>query len=63
VDGAGLRLVASASAAVAAAPLDPVAYQAQCIEDYQSSQAARGFSTLTIDNGTASGERMRAGHP
>jgi site-specific recombinase XerD len=60
VDGAGLRLVASASAAAVAAPPDPGAYQARCIEDYQASQTARGFSTLTIDNGTATLERFLA---
>lgn len=60
MDGAGLRLVASAPAAAVAAPPDPVAYQTRCIEDYQSSQAARGFSTLTIDNGTATLERFLA---
>ena len=60
MDGAGLRLVASASATAVAAPLDPAAYQARCIEDYQSSQAARGFSALTIDNGTATLERFLA---
>ncbi len=58
MDGAGLRLVASAPATAAAAPPDPYAYQARCIEDYQASQAARGFSTLTIDNGTATLERF-----
>jgi integrase/recombinase XerD len=60
VDGAGLRLVASAPATAVVAPSDPGAYQARCIEDYQSSQAARGFSTLTIDNGTATLERFLA---
>ncbi len=59
MDGAGLRLVASAPAAVAAPP-DPGAYQVRCIEDYQASQAARGFSTLTIDNGAAALERFLA---
>jgi hypothetical protein len=60
VDGAGLRLVASASATAVPAPPDPAAYQARCVEDYQLSQAARGFSTLTIDNGTATLERFLA---
>jgi hypothetical protein len=60
VDGAGLRLVASASATAVAAPPDPGAYQARCIEDYQASQTARGFSALTIDNGTATLERFLA---
>ena len=46
-------------ATAAAAPVDP-AYQARCIEDYQCTQAARGFSTLTIDNGTATLERFLA---
>jgi integrase/recombinase XerD len=60
VDGAGLRLVASASAIAVAAPPDPGVYQARCIEDYQASQTARGFSALTIDNGTATLERFLA---
>ena len=38
----------------------PGAYQASCIEDYQCTQAARGFSTLTIDNGTTTLERFLA---
>ncbi len=59
MEGAGLRLVASASTAAVVSP-DPGAYQGRCIEEYQSSQAARGFSTLTIDNGTATLERFLA---
>jgi len=60
VDGAGLRLLASASAAAVAAAPDPAAYQARCIEDCQASQTARGFSSLTIDNGAATLERFLA---
>ena len=59
MDGAGLRLVASVPTTTTA-PADPGMYQARCIEDYQSSQAARGFSTLTIDNGAATLERFLA---
>jgi site-specific recombinase XerD len=60
VGGAGLRLVAAASATAVAAAPDPGAYQARCIEDYQASQTARGFSSLTIDNGAATLERFLA---
>lgn len=60
MDGADLRLVASAPTTAMPAPADPGAYQARCLEDYQSSQAARGFSTLTIDNGAATLERFLA---
>jgi site-specific recombinase XerD len=60
VDGAGLRLVTPPSALAVSAPPDPGVYQAGCIDDYQASQAARGFSTLTIDNGTATLERFLA---
>ena len=60
MDGAGLHLVVSTSAAAVGAPPDPGEYQARCIQDYRSSQAVRGFSTLTIDNGTATLERFLA---
>lgn len=60
MDGAGLRLVTSTCAAAVAEPVDPREYQARCIEDYQSTQTVRGFSTLTIDNGAATLERFLA---
>ena len=56
--GRGLHLVASAELRVPGAPPDPVAYQASCIEAYQASQTARGFSPLTIGNGTGTLERF-----
>jgi len=48
----GLRLVASAGPSLPGAPPDPLVYQAACIEAYQASQTARGFSPVTIGNGT-----------
>ena len=60
MEGADLRLVTSTAATAMDAPVDPRGYQARCIEDYQSTQAARGFSTLTIDNGAATLERFLA---
>jgi hypothetical protein len=42
----------------AGAPPDPLVYQASCIEAYQASQTARGFSPLTIGNGTGTLERF-----
>lgn len=58
MDTTNLRLVTSAKPSLSTAPPDPGLYQAMCIEAYQSSQAARGFSQLTIDNGTATLERF-----
>ena len=46
--GRGLRVVASAELPLPGAPPDPLVYHASCIEAYQASQAARGFSPLTI---------------
>jgi site-specific recombinase XerD len=40
--------------------LDPAAFQQQCLEDYQASQVARGFSQFTIDNGGGTLERFLA---
>ena len=56
--GRGLHLVASAELPVPGAPPDPLVYQASCIEAYQASQTARGFSPLTIGNGTGVLERF-----
>jgi integrase/recombinase XerD len=65
VNGGGLRLVPVDQPAHPGAPPDPATYQAGCIEAYQASQVARGFSPLTIGNGTATLERFLAacGHP
>lgn len=62
MDGAGFHLVVAATAPVIGVetPTDPGSFQARCIEDYQASQAVRGFSTLTIDNGAATLERFLA---
>ena len=62
MDGAGFHLVVAATAPVIGVetPRDPGSFQARCIEDYQASQAVRGFSTLTIDNGAATLERFLA---
>jgi len=60
VDGGGLRLVASDRSSRSGAPPDPEVYQASCIGAYQASQVARGFSPLTIDNGTGTLERFLA---
>lgn len=60
MDSAGLRLVSSSEPAVSGAPPDPGAYQAGCVEAYRDSQVARGFSQLTIDNGTGTLERFLA---
>ena len=54
----GLHLVASAGLSSPGAPPDPVTYQASCIEAYQASQTARGFSPVTIGNGTGTLERF-----
>ena len=52
VAGGGLHVVASVGPSLPGAPPDPGAYQASCIEAYQASQTARGFSPVTIGNGT-----------
>ena len=56
--GRGLHIVASAQLPILGAPLDPLVYQASCIEAYQASQTARGFSPVTIGNGTGVLERF-----
>jgi integrase/recombinase XerD len=58
VTGRGLHLVASAELSLPGAAPEPLVYQASCIEAYQASQAARGFSPLTIGNGTGTLERF-----
>ena len=65
MDGGGLRLVRADRPERSGGPPDPKAFQAGCIEAYQASQVARGFSPLTIGNGTGTLERFLAacGHP
>jgi len=60
VASVGLHLVTSAGAPLSGAPPDPAVYQQCCIEAYQASQIARGFSPLTIGNGTGTLERFLA---
>ncbi|MCO4265240.1 tyrosine-type recombinase/integrase [Pseudarthrobacter sp. MDT3-26] len=40
--------------------IDPSAYQSACVDAFVASQVARGFSQLTIDNGTGVLERFLA---
>jgi integrase/recombinase XerD len=56
------RLLSGGSSARSAAPtlVDPTAFQAACLEAYQASQAARGFSPVTMDNWNATLERFLA---
>ena len=60
VDGGSLRLVTSARPGPPGVLPGPDAYQAACIEAYQASQVARGFSPLTIGNGAGTLERFLA---
>lgn len=61
VDGLGLRLVeGSAGVPAAVAPPDRWAYQAACVEAFVASQVARGFSPITIENGSGVLERFLA---
>jgi integrase/recombinase XerD len=58
-----LRAVAGAGAevdAVGAGVVSPVDYQAACVDGFVASQVARGFSPVTIDNGTGVLERFLA---
>ncbi len=60
----GLRVVrggagGGAAEASVAAP-DPVAFQEECLGAFEASQAARGFSELTIDNGAGTLRRFLA---
>src|SRR5688572_4705584 len=56
------RVLPGGSSARSAAPtlVDPTAFQAACLEAYQASQAARGFSPVTMDNWNATLERFLA---
>jgi len=56
----GLRLVPGAAVAPVAAPLDPERFQAQCLDAYVASQVARGFSSVTVENGIGTLERFLA---
>ena len=58
-----LRAVAGAGAevdAVGTGVVSPVDYQAACVDGFVASQVARGFSPVTIDNGTGVLERFLA---
>jgi integrase/recombinase XerD len=59
VERGGLRVVAGGAAvqAVVACP-DPVAFQEECLRAFAASQVARGFSELTIVNGSATLQRF-----
>jgi integrase/recombinase XerD len=58
VDGGSLHLVTSARPGLPGVLPGPDAYQAACVEAYQASQVARGFSPLTIGNGAGTLERF-----
>jgi integrase/recombinase XerD len=61
VVGHGLRLVAGGAQPERLEVIaDPVAFQDRCLEAYQLSQVARGFSPVTMDNGAAVLERFLA---
>jgi integrase/recombinase XerD len=49
-----LRVLSGGSAVVPdlASVLDPMAFQELCIEAYEASQVARGFSPVTMENGS-----------
>jgi integrase/recombinase XerD len=57
VGRADLRVVAGGSA-VAASVLDAPTYQAACVDGFVGSRSARGFSDITIENGTGVLERF-----
>ncbi len=60
-DRHGLRLIATPAVTVAPLEtLDPLAFQARCVDGFVASQVARGFSQVTIDNGTGVLERFLA---
>ncbi len=57
------RLHSVQSMALSSMPVEfigPAAYQAACVDAFVASQMARGFSQLTIDNGTGVLERFLA---
>ena len=49
MDRSGLRVVQGRPAVVVAVA-DPEAFQAQCVQAYEASWVARGFSPVTIEN-------------
>jgi integrase/recombinase XerD len=59
VERGGLRIVAGGAAAeaVGASP-DPAAFQEECLRAFGASQVARGFSELTIVNGSGTLQRF-----
>ena len=62
MDGIGLRVVrgGAGSAAEASVPMpDPVAFQEECLQAFEVSQVARGFSELTIGNGAGTLRRFQ----
>lgn len=60
-----LRLVQGEAVVAVVAVVDPLLYQGQLVDAYVASQVARGFSEITIENGTGTLERFldRLGRP
>ena len=60
VERSGLRVITGRSVAGLgpAVGVDPVAFQAACVDAYVASWTARGFSRVTIENDTGGLERM-----
>lgn len=58
VQAARLRLIEGRSPVAVPASRDPDSFQADCVDAYVCSWAARGFSHVTIDNDTGVLERM-----
>lgn len=59
MERSGLRVIAGRPASPeAVAAVDPLAYQATCVEAYLASWTARGFSPVTIENDGGVLERM-----
>ncbi|MBI2237697.1 MAG: site-specific integrase [Actinobacteria bacterium] len=58
MDGSRLKVVPGAAPVPVEDPSDPDAFQTRCVEEYVASQVARGFSSVTIENGTGVLERM-----
>ena len=59
MDRSGLRVVQGRPAVVVVA-VDPEAFQAQCVQAYEASWVARGFSPVTIENESGVLERVLA---
>lgn len=64
-NGRELRLISGQTVAAEGPASDPYYYQTQLVEAYVTSQVARGFSDITIENGTGILERFlaRVGRP